>query len=133
MSALRLIVEGSINEARNLLEPDYSMRSSSLNMPLQMSQQQLAHHFEAIPSIRPSPESRIASLAAADFEDIGEEQKSMSYHGVNNTIACGTQVQTDEKQLNAVVDTKDMGSQIFKDVREASCGAASVRTESVGS
>jgi hypothetical protein len=34
MSALRLIVEASIQEARNLMEPEFSMRSSSLNMPL---------------------------------------------------------------------------------------------------
>jgi PB1 domain len=40
MSALRLIVEGSIQEARNLLEPDFSMQSSSLNMPMQTSSQQ---------------------------------------------------------------------------------------------
>jgi hypothetical protein len=34
--------------------------------------------------------------------------------------------------LNAVVDTKDMASQMYKDVREASCGGF-VQTESVGS
>ena len=34
MGALRLIVEASIQEARNLMEPEFSMRSSSLNMPL---------------------------------------------------------------------------------------------------
>ena len=38
MTQLRLFVEASIQEARNLLEPEFSMRSSSLNMPLQMSQ-----------------------------------------------------------------------------------------------
>jgi len=38
MSQLRLFVEATIQEARNLLEPEFSMRSSSLNMPLQMSQ-----------------------------------------------------------------------------------------------
>ena len=40
MTTLRLIVEAPIQEARNLMEPDFSMRSSSLNMPLQTSQ----HH-----------------------------------------------------------------------------------------
>jgi hypothetical protein len=39
MTQLRLFVEASIQEARNLLEPDFSMRSSSLNMPMQMSHQ----------------------------------------------------------------------------------------------
>lgn len=33
MPALKLIVEGSIQEARNVMEPDFSMRSMS--MPLQ--------------------------------------------------------------------------------------------------
>jgi hypothetical protein len=61
MGALRLIVESSIQEARNLLEPDFSMRSSSLNMPLQMSHNEsnpssmthaeFQHTFESIPSI----------------------------------------------------------------------------------
>lgn len=38
-------------------------------------------------------------------------------------IGCNTHfVQTDEKQLNAVVDTNDFGSQIQKEVKEASCG-----------
>jgi hypothetical protein len=37
-------------------------------------------------------------------------------------FGCNTNcVQTDEKQMNAVVDTKEIGSQIFKDVKEASC------------
>ena len=39
-----------------------------------------------------------------------------------NQLNFGTNTQnimTDEKQLNAVVDTKDIGSQIIKDVREA--------------
>jgi hypothetical protein len=34
MGALRLIVEASIQEARGIMEPEFSMRSSSLNMPL---------------------------------------------------------------------------------------------------
>jgi hypothetical protein len=39
-----------------------------------------------------------------------------------NTMGINTQsVNTDEKQLNAVVDTKDIGSQIQKDVKEAFC------------
>jgi hypothetical protein len=39
MGALRLFVEASIEQARQLLEPDFSMRSSinSLNMPLQIT------------------------------------------------------------------------------------------------
>ena len=85
-------------------------------------------------------QSNIAEFAETVKKDFalwqcgcGDAVGQLMIDGVNNTIACGTQVQTDEKQLNAVVDTKDMGSQIFKDVREASCGAASVRTESVGS
>lgn len=41
-------------------------------------------------------------------------------------------MQTDEKQLSAIVDTKDIGSQIFKDVKEASCDGF-VQTESKGS
>ena len=37
-------------------------------------------------------------------------------------IGCNTNfIGTDEKQLNAVVDTKDIGSQAMKDVREAFC------------
>ena len=94
MGALRLIVEASIQEARNLMEPEFSMRSSSLNMPLQTSQSsinpnlihgamnQFQNTFDSIPSI---PHSRPSDLKGGDdygisqeFEDIGryEEQKS---------------------------------------------------------
>lgn len=169
MTTLRLIVEASIQEARNLMEPDFSMRSSSLNMPLQtsqhhsnnpLSQAQYFDHDDPSAILRkPSMNSHF------DFEDIGgknEEQKSTNvvvdsrnqsvgvgsspfdYIGaeaatdVNNLVNLqnfGTNtnwIQTDEKQLNAVVDTKDCGSQIQKDVREAFCDG-SIQTESKGS
>jgi len=41
-------------------------------------------------------------------------------------------VNTDEKQLSAIVDTKDMASQIQKDVKEVCCDG-SIQTESKGS
>ncbi len=161
MPVLRLIVESSINEARNLMEPDFSMRSSSLNMPLQTSQHQSnqilsqAQYFENEPSsiIR---KTSINTQRDFDFEEIGkEEQKSTNIldfrnHAVYENIGTeastdvnnlvnlqnfGTNtnsVGTDEKQLNAVVDTKDCGSQIYKDVREAFCDG-SIQTESKGS
>ena len=48
-------------------------------------------------------------------------------------IGCNTfNVQTDEKQMNAVVDTKEFASQIQKEVREAFCDG-SIQTESKGS
>lgn len=51
-----------------------------------------------------------------------------------NSMGINTQaVNTDEKQLNAVVDTHDIGSQVYKEVREASCGGANIQTESKGS
>ena len=160
------------------MEPEFSMRSSSLNMPLQTSQSsinpnhihgamnQFQNTFDSIPSI---PHSRPSDMKAGDdygisqeFEDIGryEEQKSSPHQNsiaiggqspfkaaapqtLNNeastdnidiqNIGCNTNfVQTDEKQLNAVVDTKDCGSQAFKDVREAFCDG-SIQTESKGS
>jgi len=93
MSALRLIVESSIQEARNLLEPDFSMRSSSLNMPLQMSAQQnqsdqFQKAFESIPSI-PHQDGGISH----DFEEIErmEEQKSLSYQRAHS-VAVGEEV-----------------------------------------
>ena len=118
MQNLRLIVESSIQEARNIMEPEYSMRSiHQLN--------QFQNTFESISNI---PRVR------QDFEDIGrlEEQKSLSYsHSVGvgeevfqcanaeaatdavdiQNFGCNTVgIETIEKQLNAVVDTKDMGS-----------------------
>ncbi len=45
-----------------------------------------------------------------------------------NTQAVGT----DEKELNAVVNTQEFGSQIQRDVREASCDM-SIETVSKGS
>ena len=76
MEALRLIVEASIQEARSLLEPDFSMRSSSLNMPLQVSQHQ-AQFQQTFESIR-NDYSRKESIGLG-FEDIGglQEQKSI--------------------------------------------------------
>ena len=96
MPALRLIVESSIQEARNLIEPDFSMRSS-LNMPLQMAsgnasgsvlnQPIFQHGLDFIPMIPHVPShqlgsaQRVSNLIGGDFEDIGqmEEQKSLSY------------------------------------------------------
>jgi hypothetical protein len=92
MSTLRLIVEASIQEARNLMEPDFSMRSSSLNMPVQTSQNQMKQMrpdhdpfrdtFDSIPSIphRASSLMKGEDYISQEFEDIGhyEEQKSTS-------------------------------------------------------
>jgi hypothetical protein len=63
MSALRLLVESSIAEARQQMEPDFSMRS----LP--------PHHHQGFESISNIPKNQ-------DFEDIGklEEQKSESFH-----------------------------------------------------
>ena len=191
MTQLRLFVEASIQEARNLLEPDFSMRSSSLNMPLQMSshasggilggpqniltQAQFQHTFDSLPSvIRPSNGGmqQIPSGArdfSQEFEDVGsnyqhnvsrpqmnfqnvhqQSSHSIAIGGddnedlveastdVNNLVnlqnfGCNTNnVATDEKQLNAVVDTKDCGFQIQKEVREVQCDG-SIQTESKGS
>jgi len=65
MQTLRLIVESSIQEARQLMEPDFSMRS--IHPP-----NQFQNTFESISHIPP---------ARQEFEDIGklEEQKSLSY------------------------------------------------------
>ena len=88
------------------MEPEFSMRSSSLNMPLQTSQSsinpnhihgamnQFQNTFDSIPSI---PHSRPSDMKAGDdygisqeFEDIGryEEQKSSPHQ---NSIAVGGQ------------------------------------------
>lgn len=143
MSQLRLFVEASIEGARQQIEPDFSMRSS-INMPLQMSNQ----NFEA----------KQGRGISNEFEDVSyEEQKStqkvqMNNQSIGNGIGCTTEtstdvrnlvnfgdfggntefIPTDEKQLNAVVDTKEIGSQMFKDVREQFCDG-SIQTESKGS
>jgi hypothetical protein len=79
MGALRLIVEESIKEARSLLEPDFSMRSSSLNM----IPQDLTHNtFESIPGMTHIMSERDGGMCN-DFEDIGnfhEEQKSITFN-----------------------------------------------------
>jgi hypothetical protein len=49
-----------------------------------------------------------------------------------NNVGCGAQIQTDEKLVDAIVDTKDIGSQIIKEVKEVCCDG-SIQTESKGS
>lgn len=77
MGALRLIVEESIKEARSLLEPNFSMRSSSLNQ----ENLPVNNTFESIPGMTHimMPDNEMCN----DFEEIGnfhEEQKSISFN-----------------------------------------------------
>jgi hypothetical protein len=50
----------------------------------------------------------------------------------NSNFGCGTQVQTDEKELGTQVDTSEIGSQIQREVKDMCCDG-SIQTESVGS
>jgi hypothetical protein len=40
-----------------------------------------------------------------------------------HSIQCQSQVQTDEKDTNAIIEMSDMSAQIERDMKEASCGA----------
>jgi hypothetical protein len=124
MGALRLIVEASIQEARNLMEPEFSMRSSSLNMPLQTSQSsinpnlihgamnQFQNTFDSIPSI---PHAHPSDLKGGDdygisqeFEDIGryEEQKSTHSIAVGGYMVAGA---THTVNTEASTDIQNIG------------------------
>jgi hypothetical protein len=122
MTQLRLFVEASIESARQQIEPDFSMRSS-LNMPLQMSTNQnfeqkqgrgISTEFEDVSYEEQKSNQRNASQGTQNVAIVGGATEAST--DVNNlvyfeNVGCNTQfVRTDEKQLNAVVDTKEIGS-----------------------
>jgi len=113
MQTLRFVVEENIEMARMNMEPDYSMRSSAVNMQMNnMANQNFNNessvYFEEV-------KANSISSKRCDFERITTEQATDVRNLVNfNNQGCGTNIQTVEKQLSARPDTKDMSSQSYR-------------------
>ena len=139
MTNLRLFVEASIEQARQSIEPDFSMRSS-IQQPFEYSSKErgISQDFEDVSR----EENKSRAVATGNSVGVGSNFSNLQsmnaetdvrnlvnyYEQSVNTQAVGT----DEKELNAVVNTQEFGSQIQRDVREASCDM-SIETVSKGS
>ncbi len=125
MGALRLIVEASIQEARGIMEPEFSMRSSSLNMPLQTSQSNInPHHihgginefqntFNSIPSI---PHAKASDPKEGDdygfsqeFEDIGRYEEHKTLRSQHSIAVGGTPITVNTEASTDNIDIQNIG------------------------
>lgn len=121
MPALRLIVEESIEAARFNLEPDFTMRSS-MNMPLQMSpaimnnqnfagqekqERRVSQAFEDVfdEEVKSMPSMSVASIHIEERRPTSEQAIDASNPTKFENFSQNTNIQTDEKELNATVNT----------------------------
>jgi len=101
---------------------------------MQSRDKRVSHEFEDVfyEGVQSQPSYSMASVGVGEHKPSFDQATDVQQLANIQNFSCNTNVQTDEKEMNATVPTNEMGSQIRTDVKEQFCDG-SIQTESKSS